>query len=764
MNEFWGWFNDYAAPKLLTRAITFRKMFEHLDKFENPVIVETGCVRYDEVWVSDAWAGDGCSTILFDKYISLNGGYLYSVDLDSDNVEYARTIVGKNSKVYCEDSISFLNYLVREDVCQSPIRLVYLDAGNSSSEVEVQVHQFNELMAIMPKITQDTLVVTDDSPLSLDETGKYIMGGRGGIINQYASEHGIEWEFAAYQAGWIGFPGTVNSYDDIVHKARKLVSEGRWVEAYPLYRKVYILRKSSSDNDTIKVCGEACAYFARMAAHTNKYGAAYDWYLRALLSDPFNTGYRLEMIIRAMKPLGLMDSARIEAIKATEISPQDPVVWNVLGEIEADLKDHKASLIAYSKFVEISNRSTLSLLSKVSSLIRNEQYEEAEILCNEVISRNEHLGPAFAYKAEVLANIDRHEEAIELYKKVLEFTDDSMIKHFLSLSLFSVGRHKEGWKYSFRARIENNTCEPLHLAMKRFINPMKQLFVMQSPPATVHIHADSGEGDNIAMMRYLPMLTKKGYKVRYEVGDNAFKIAKDSFPDIEVIHRAVDYPGMSGLPEFDYHLPISDLPFVFETDLDTIPWTGPYIKADPELVDKYKSCKGKIGIVWSTGLVDVPENRYSRRKSVSFKLLRPVIDINPSMFVSLQTGSARLEGYDGNCIVNDPIPKDERTLTWAITAAIIENLDLVIAIDTSVAHLAGAMGKPTWLMMHKYLTSWQFMCERPGASWNTSSPWYPSMRIFRQKVRGDWNHVVDTIATELKHRSLTQRVCDDTAA
>lgn len=758
MNEFWQWFNNYAYPKLGFRSDTFRKMFEHLDKFKDPIIIETGCVNDTYEGIDLCWAGHGCSTILFDKYVSLNGGRLLSVDMDLKCVQDARKIVSKNSQIICKDSIEFLKDLVKGDLGQSYPDLIYLDSGNWEwpATLETQVHQFNELMILMPKIRSDTLVVTDDSPCSLDETENYVIQGRGCLIDQYANERDIKLVFSGYQAGWVGFPGVVSSKKELLSKARSLIEEGRWPEAYPFYRKVFILIKARSNDIESKTYGEVCVYFARMAAHHKKYGTALDWYERALEADPSANNYRLELVTRAMKPLGWMTMARTVAIKAAEADPQDPAAWCVLAQIETDLGNMSASLAAYNRFIDTSDKSTFSLLTKASFLVKTEEYGEADTLCDVIISRGESLGDTFACKAMILTNYRDYEGAIDLFKKALNHApnDPSMIEYFLSLAFFSIGRHREGWQSLFSARLKNESFGPLYGSIRRFSKSKKQMFVMQPPPAVVHIHPDAGEGDNIAMMRYLPLLVSKGYTVRYEARKGAFKLAHDSFSNVEVLPLASDFPGTSGLPDFDYQLSITDLPFMFQTDIDTIPWTGPYLKADPELAKKYKAYKGKIGIVWSTGTVNwsagLKNQTYAHSKSLRFDQLKPIIDIDPSMFVSLQAGPVRAD----NNRIADALPRDERSLTWAETAALIENLDLVIAIDTSVAHLAGAMGKPTWLMMHKYLTSWQFMAEYKDAFWNTASPWYPTMKIFRQKTRGDWDSVVTKIVSELENRLI----------
>lgn len=763
MNEFWNWFDDYAEKKLRFRAKTFRMIFEHLDKFNNPIIIETGCVGEPD---DETWAGHGCSTLLFDKYISLNGGSLWSVDINFDKVQAARKLVGDNSQIaYC-DSVEFLKDFSKSDN-PSP-HLVYLDSYDFDRYVatESQVHHHNELRAIFPKLTPDTLVVVDDSPVGLDENEDYTIGGKGALVSKYASELGVPIAFAGYQSGWIGFPGFRNNDDrsiaKLLERAKELTDKDKWSEAYALYSNIYLrigIYKKSFDNiksfNTSKIDkmqAEVCVYFGRMASSANRYGTSYDWFRKALDLDPNNTEYRLEMITKAMRPLGWMTVARQEAIYATEKDPDNPIAWCVLGQIEAEFDNVPASLEAYSKFVDKSNNSSFSLLTKATFLVKTEQYKEADTLCDVIIARNESLGDTYACKAIILANYDNHEGAIELFEKAILHGshDPSMARYFLSLSLFSIGRHEEGWRQLFAARLENTSFPPLYGSIRRFHKDKKNLFVWQPAPAVIHIHAEAGEGDNLQLMRYIPLLAEKGYKVRYETKSGIVKLAQDSFPNVEVIPLAKDFPGTSDLPDFDYHLPIVDLPFIFQTGIENIPTNVPYLKADPKLVETYKAYKGKIGICWSTRVLNwdsgSKNQSYAQNKSLRFDWLRPIIDINPSMFVSLQAGPARAE--------NDRIasPLNGKDFIWAETAALVENLDLVISIDTSVAHLAGAMGKPTWLMMHKYLTSFQFLAEYKDAFWNTESPWYPSMRIFRQKTRGDWNSVTTRMAHELRKR------------
>jgi ADP-heptose:LPS heptosyltransferase len=214
---------------------------------------------------------------------------------------------------------------------------------------------------------------------------------------------------------------------------------------------------------------------------------------------------------------------------------------------------------------------------------------------------------------------------------------------------------------------------------------------------------------------------------------------------------ALDYPGGLGVKEMDYHAPIGELPHVFGTDIDSVPWSGPYIFADPQKAKKYN--RHRIGIAWSAGIRREGAEgswlaRYGELKSLHFKNIEEIVMFDPSMFVSLQIGNGREECR----FIDDVLPAEP---TWADTAALIHNLDLVITPDTGLAHLAGAMGKKTWLMMHRHNSGWHFMCERPGASWNEASPWYPSMRIFRQRGNG-WEDVVNAVCKALEQEKLRE--------
>jgi tetratricopeptide (TPR) repeat protein len=755
--EFWDWYESYAAPRLKgespdhNRARTFRAMLEYLDQFDKPIIVETGCI---EGVADNYWAGNGCSTIIFDKYAQHNGGQVYSVELIREKVLQARKLVSKCTKIMCNDSVAFLKGFKKTP------HLLYLDASNFywHNPTPSQVHHYNELMAMLPKLKPTTLVAVDDTLASIEinEIVKAEIVGKGGLVAKYAAEVGAEMVFTDYQTGWIGFPGLPDASDyntdQILQKARRSVEQGKWTQAYIFYREI-LGRTPEPWNGVNRVMhGEACAFFARAALQIRdkRYGAAYDWYERALRADPRAADYRMEFALKVLRPLALMDMATDQAKKCTKIEPEDPMCWRALGLLEGARGNIEEALAAHSKQLEL-ERTDFSLVDTAVSLIDLEQYEEAEPLVEEVLASDNPLfkPDAIHCKAMILTRRDQHEEAIPLYEEAIRrgCHDPTLTAFHLALSQFSIGRYKDGW--ANQIKIEHNTSDPaLYLPMRRFDRP---LWTGQPAPAVIHVHAEAGAGDNIAMWRYFPLLVERGYTVRYEIRDELLKVAQDSLKDIEVVPLALDYPGAVGLKHFDYHCPIGQLPYAFGTDIDTVPWRGPYIKADLKLAETFRNAP-RIGIAWSSGIRLAETTswlaRYGRHKSLSFEDIRPLVaNSGPMDFVSLQVGPPRAEN---DCIA-DILPKHP---TWAETAALLANLDLVITPDTGLAHLSGAMGVPTWLLMHAYNLGWHFMSERPGAFWNERSPWYPSIRLFRQKRGEDWGPVVEECRLALQARKI----------
>jgi tetratricopeptide (TPR) repeat protein len=415
------------------------------------------------------------------------------------------------------------------------------------------------------------------------------------------------------------------------------------------------------------------------------------------------------------------------------------------------MNESKEATEAYDKEMALAPEEPDMVLDRISIAIEVADYDKARELIPLILDSKRH-GDALHCLAMIAHREHRHEEAIELFDQAFAAgcSDEPMAHWNKSLSMHAIGRYREAWE-EHHWRVKATKMPALSLPPRRFTLPMwngEGPLKEDGSQVVIHVHSEAGYGDNLCMLRYLRLMTQMGYKVRYEAATGLQELAAGSFPDVEVLPRAPDYPGALGLKKFDYHLPIGELPYVFKTDIDSVPWFGPYLKADlflsREYAQKLNAYKGrKIGVCWSAGIREgIFLKQYGMMKSVQFEDLRPIVGYEWSgepVFVSLQVGPERAECSDP---VLDILPEKP---SWAHTAALVDNLDLVITVDTAVAHLAGAMGKPVWLINRRDGMSWHFMCWREGAPWNERSPWYPETRVFRQRSFDQPHYWVDVI-------------------
>jgi len=252
------------------------------------------------------------------------------------------------------------------------------------------------------------------------------------------------------------------------------------------------------------------------------------------------------------------------------------------------------------------------------------------------------------------------------------------------------------------------------------------------------LHPEQGFGDTIQFVRYAPLVAARGARVVVACHALLTDLLR-SIKGVQVI--GTDEPP----PAFDYHTPMMSLPRAFETRLDTIPASVPYLFAQPARLEAWRrrlaarGARQRIGLVWAGN----PKYPRDRARSCAVERLAPLLMLRDCMFYSLQKGATAAE-------VVKLDPSGERVLdysgeleSFADTAALIGALDLVISVDTAVAHLAGALGKPVWILL-PFAPDWRWLQERED------SPWYPTARLFRQPRRGDWDSVLERVAAELE--------------
>ncbi len=243
---------------------------------------------------------------------------------------------------------------------------------------------------------------------------------------------------------------------------------------------------------------------------------------------------------------------------------------------------------------------------------------------------------------------------------------------------------------------------------------------------TLLLFAEYGLGDALHFVRYVPMAAARGGRIVLQVQPALASLLRQ-LPDVAVIPRG------EKLPPFDLQLPLMSLPRVFGTTLDNIPAAVPYLQPDPERLLRWRAALGrerrlKVGVVWAGNA----KHKGDQQRSLSAKAVLPRLVMPGVQLYSLQKEPRAVDGEVLAALGKDIIDLAPALGDFADTAAAVAALDLVVAVDTSVAHLAGALGRPVW-MLTPYALDWRWLRERED------SPWYPTMRLFRQRAPREWD-------------------------
>lgn len=531
----------------------------------------------------------------------------------------------------------------------------------------------------------------------------------------------------------------------LVEGARARMEANEPFHAELHYRQILRLTEPPKTAVDRMARGEAAAFFARRALYRNRIGEAGDWYKLATDADPTSGDLRAELVQKVLLPLGMIDSARIEAKRATELEPDSLKAWTALGDVEYQAGNAEASLQARKQAVALAPQDPFLLLKLATLHLDTANYEAVDEICALVLAQHpERRADAIYLQAAVAYRRGQHEDSARLYGVAIAAgcasPDEARFNR--ALALHSLGRYPEGW-FDYEARGLGNAAWAA--PFKRFAAPIWQ---GEPAPARLHLHEEMGYGDTLAMARYAPILAERGYDVRMEVRPELVDLFRRSFPGVTIARRALDYPGAVGLQPFDYHVPMLSLPHILGTTVETIPWSGPYLKADPAKVAAYDAMlpKGlRIGLCWSSGIRDgLWLREYGLRKSMPLRQMEPLLRAVAADWICLQIGPEAAEAD----LIGVEVYLDEHS-TWDDTAALVECLDLVISVDTALAHMVGALGKPVWLLQHCE-GSWHYMADIDGAPWQHKSPWYPNTKLYRQQRPHEWDQVIVRIAADLR--------------
>jgi tetratricopeptide (TPR) repeat protein len=357
------------------------------------------------------------------------------------------------------------------------------------------------------------------------------------------------------------------------------------------------------------------------------------------------------------------------------------------------------------------------------------RYEEATAPLERGMASRPTSQAALKMAAQNFASLGRHQEALRLVEKGLAMhPDDSNLHGQRAMSLLALGNLAEGFKeYEWRWRADS-------FPQNRRFSHAPQWTGFDITDKTILLHAEQGYGDALQFIRYAPLIAQRGARVLLYAQEDVLPLLKTVGGIAEVIE-----PGQLP-PKFDVQCPLLSLPYAFGTTLETIPANVPYLHADETKIEQWKPRlqttpdTRKIGLVWAGR----PTHPRDAERSIPLTMLQPLSSVADAKFFSLQKGKAAAEQIEGFNLV--PLGADLKD--FADTAAVIAQLDLLICVDTAVAHLAGAMGKPVWTLIGSF-TDFRWMLDRED------SPWYPTMRLFRQTPRGDWSGLIQRVVTEL---------------
>ena len=473
------------------------------------------------------------------------------------------------------------------------------------------------------------------------------------------------------------------------------------------------------------------------------------WHFKGLLAmhqGRFDEAARLIALAIVLKPgdpdyfrdLGLAYAGAGNAEKAAES-------FNKSGNALQEQCRFADSLSRYELALEARPGFAPALMNRGAALDRLGCYPEAHASFEAVLQA---VGPtpATAFdlmnRANALSGLGRAAEAIAGYDRVLALEPDNATAHcskaLLSLRLADF---ETGWReYEWRWARQGGFKEP----RGHFRQPVWRGEPPEALGGPLLIIAEQGFGDVIQFARYVPLLAERGYDVIFETLPELTALFAEGFdhPRIRVVPRVGTPLAIEDDAPFAAWAGVMSLPERFATMVDTIPETIPYLRVGGKKTSHWANLIGndnarKLGIVWAGN----PKNLNDFARSIPFDLLQPLWSTGLDFF-SLQKGPAAVAAVGHPALID----LDPHLTDFTETAAAILNLDLVIAVDTSVAHLAGALGKPVWLMI-PVQPDWRWLEQ------GKTSAWYPTMRIFRQSRRGEWRDVVEAVAAALEGAS-----------
>lgn len=464
---------------------------------------------------------------------------------------------------------------------------------------------------------------------------------------------------------------------------------------------------------------------------------------RVMLIDPLHVAATYNRGI-AFYNLRQFDVALLHYDRVIELKPEFAQAYFSRGNVLRDLGRLPAARASFEKAIALRNDDIECLVNFGNVLRDLGHFDEALEQYTKAIAVREDCVEAYQSRGVVLMDLQQIPAALDSLDRAIALRPNCAEAHCnKAYALLLAGDFERGWsEYEWRRQDPNS---PLRMDARQFSQPL-WLGDNAISGRTILLHSEQGLGDTLQFCRYAKVVSDLGARVVLEVPAPLRTLLESMEGVSEILVRG------SVLPEVDYQCSLMSLPHALKTNISTIPDHVPYLRSSAERRAHWDAILGarikqRVGIVWSGGFrPHQPELApVNVRRNIPLAQLASLqhADIE---FYSLQKGQPAESELTALIASqwNGPEIRDHTNELhdFLDTAALIECLDLVISVDTSIAHLAGALGKPVWLL-NRYDTCWRWMTDR------TDSPWYPTMKIYRQSRPGNWDSVVEAVKKDL---------------
>jgi tetratricopeptide (TPR) repeat protein len=439
----------------------------------------------------------------------------------------------------------------------------------------------------------------------------------------------------------------------------------------------------------------------------------------------------------ALKELGHSEEALASYDRAIALRPTYAEAFNNRGIALRELKRTAEALASYDRAIELKPVYAEAYNNRGVALAELKRFNEALINYAKAITLRRNYAEAYNNSGAALYLLKRHDEARACYDQAIACDENHADAHWNKAQLTLLqGDFIHGWtEYEWRWKIGAAAR-----ITQDFLKPQWQGDGTIAGK-TILLHSEQGLGDTIQFCRYVPLVAERGAQVILEVQSPLKRLTANLSGVTQVIAKGEPRPA------YDFHCPLLSLPLAFGTRLDTIPPSRLHAPTEgligwTELSDAGN--RPRIGLAWSGNA----SHKRDADRSITLRAMLPLLDIDAT-FVSLQKD---VRTSDDTLLKerNDILDVRDRLGDFSDTAALVAQLDLVISVDTSVAHLAGALGKPVWLLLND-VPDWRWLLDRDD------SPWYPTARLFRQDATCDWDWVIARVHGTLQEFATARR-------